>query len=245
MKTIAVAILFAVTFIAPARAQTTTGGTPQDSTPAVQVPIAPTTTSYDPATGFPDHVGGFSGMVVVIPQTELDAFNAPGGARQLDRVAKAEPGAVLAIKLVFVGMKPDYYNQADVTYDLQVTAPDGTIYGGSDYRGVDALHGQLGDQHGVFDNRNKVVLLQFDPQDAPGVYTIRAVLHDRIGQVDLPLQTSVEMVRPASDAPPPVPGAQDAPPPMAKYTVIAPPEMQLPDKTAKPVAKRHGHRRRH
>jgi len=250
MKRCAVLPLFLSLAALPAAADTTTTGKPQDAKPAVLVPEKATTTSYDPKTGFPDHVGAFSGMVVVIPQKELDEFNKPSGAtRALDRVARAEPGAVLAIKLVFIGMKPDYANKADVTYDLQVIAPDGKTYGDSDYHGIDALHGELGDEGGVFDNRNKVVLLQFEPQDMPGVYTVKAVLHDNNGKVDLPLQTSVELVRPDPNAPPPVPAAPAAPP-VAKYTIIAPPEMQLsdqPDQPAKATAtgKRHRrHRRR-
>ena len=229
---------------APVAAETTTTGAPSDVKPPIILPNAATTTDYNPQSGFPDHNGTFSGMLIVIPQTELTEFDKPSGAtRQLDRVAKAEPGAVLAIKLVFIGMKPDYYNQANVTYDLQVIAPDGKIYGDSDYKGLDGLHGQLGDKTGVFDNRNKVVLMQFEDQDMPGVYAIKATLHDNNARLDLPIQAAVELLRKPEPvaAVPPAPDAA----PAAPYTVLAPPELQ--DGPAPPVkkGKRHHRHRRH
>lgn len=222
-------------------AETTTTGAPTDVKPPIMVPNAPTTTDYDPKTGFPDHNGAFSGMLIVIPQRELIEFDKPSGStRQLDRVAKAEPGAVLAIKLVFIGMKPDYYNQANVSYDLQVIAPDGKIYGDSDYKGLDALHGQLGNETGVFDNRNKVVLMQFEAQDMPGVYTIKAVLHDNNAKLDLPVQANVELLKRA-EAVAVAPQPEATPVGPTPYTVLAPPEMQT--KTTPPVKKGKKHRR--
>lgn len=228
-------------------AETTTTGTPTDVKPPIMVPNAPSTTDYNPQTGFPDHNGAFSAMLIVIPQKEMAEFDKPSGAtRQLDRVAKAEPGAVLAIKLVFIGMKPDYYNQANVSYDLQVIAPDGKIYGDSDYKGLDALHGQLGDESGVFDNRNKVVLMQFEPQDMPGVYTIRAVLHDNNAKLDLPVQATVELLKKAETvavAPPSAPDAAPATP--APYTVLAPAELQATTPPPVKKGKKHRRHRRH
>lgn len=225
-----------------AAAETTTTGQPSDVKPPILLPNTATTTDYTPQAGFPDHNGAFSAMLVVIPQRELGEFDKPSGStRQLDRVAKAEAGAVLAIKLVFIGMKPDYYNQANVTYDLQVIAPDGKIYGDSDYKALDALHGQLGDETGVFDNRNKVVLMQFEPQDAPGVYTVKAVLHDNNARLDVPVEATVELLKK-----PDIEAAQPAATPPANPPAIVSPPPE-PPVAAPPVhkAKRHHRRRRH
>ena len=214
----------------------TTSAAPSDVKPPILIPNTATTTDYTPQAGFPDHNGAFSAMVVVVPQRELTEFDKPSGStRQLDRVAKAEAGAVLAIKLVFIGMKPDYYNQANVSYDLQVIAPDGKIYGDSDYKGLDALHGQLGDEDGVFDNRNKVVLMQFEPQDMPGVYIIKAVLHDNNAKLDLPVQTHVELMK-KPDPAPVTPGS------VAPFTA-APTMVPVPDMPSAPVRKIKRHRR--
>ncbi len=171
--------------------QTTTGAKP----PAL-VANAPTTTQYNPANGFPDHNGALSAMLVVIPKGELQEFEAPAGTgRHLDRVSRAEPGAELAIKIVFVGVTPDWNNNANVTYDLQVLGPDGKIYGHSDYKGTVALQGrvQAKGEPGMYDNR-QVIVMQFEPQDRVGIYKIRAVLHDNVGKLDLPLEAGVELL---------------------------------------------------
>ena len=185
--------------------QTTTGAKP----PAM-VANSPTTTQYNPANGFPDHNGGLSAMMVVIPKGELEEFDRPAGAgRHLDRVSRAEPGAELAVKIVFVGVTPDWNNNANVTYDLQVLGPDGKIYGHSDYKGLVALQGRVQgkDETGMYDNRPKVVVMQFEPQDMVGPYKIRAVLHDNVGKLDLPLETGIELLPRgavvAAKAPPP------------------------------------------
>ena len=170
-------------------------GVSSEAKPPILLPQTYNTTNYDPRTGFPDHNGNLSGMLVAIPNAEQSEFGGPSGAdRHLDRVARAEAGAVLALKLIFVGVATDWKGNSNVTYDLQITGPDGRIYGTSDYKNLSAIHGPVGPDKGVFDNRDKVVLLQFEPQDPVGSYTIKAVLHDKVSQLDLPLETKVELI---------------------------------------------------
>jgi len=171
---------------------TTVTQAPAASAPAAETPDAPKTTTYDPTAGFPDRNGPLSGMLVVIPKSEMSAFGQPG-TRHLDRVARAEAGAELALKLVFTGPQADDKGVANVTYDLQVYRPDGKLYGASDYRALEAMRGAV-PAGGVFDNRTKVVLMSFDPEDPAGVYTIKATLHDTVANRDLPLMTSVELI---------------------------------------------------
>lgn len=159
------------------------------------MPEKPGAVEYDPKTGFPDHNGRFSAMVIVIPQSQLTEFDkADGGARQISRVARAEPGAQLAIKLVFTGLSGDSNGTGEVTYDLKVLTPDGQIYAASDYNHLAAVRGQVGDGRRVFDNRTKVVLMSFDPQDKPGIYTIKAVVRDEVAHLEVPLATTIELV---------------------------------------------------
>ena len=163
------------------------------------MPEKPGAMEYDPKTGFPDHNGGFSAMVIVIPQAQLAEFDkADGGARQISRVNRAEPGAQLAIKLVFTGLGADSNGTGEVTYDLKVLTPDGQVYAGSDYSHLAAVRGPVGDGRRVFDNRTKVVLMSFDPQDKPGVYTIKAVARDEVAEREVPLVTTIELIPPAS-----------------------------------------------
>jgi hypothetical protein len=159
------------------------------------MPEKPGAIEYDPKTGFPDHNGGFSAMVIVIPQSQLAEFDkTDGGARQISRVARAEPGAQLAIKLVFTGLSADSSGTGEVTYDLKVLTPDGQVYAASDYSHLAAVRGPVGDGKRVFDNRTKVVLMSFDPQDKPGIYTIKAVARDEVAHLEVPLATTIELV---------------------------------------------------
>ncbi len=169
-------------------------------------------------------------MLVVIPKAQMAEFDQPGGARHLDRVARAEAGADLAIKVLFTGMKGDWNGLGNVTYDVQILQPDGKVYGNSDYRNIDALHGKVGSGDGVFDNRNKVVMLQFDKADLPGVYTIKTTVHDRVAQRDVPLLATIELLPQRVAAAEPVAGAATAVP--------------APDATA-PVKKKSRRHRRH
>lgn len=197
-------ILLATLMPSLALADVPTQGT-QPVAPPVLIPNTAVTKQYDPRAGFPDANGPFSAMLVVIPQAELAQFGQEGdGSRQLDKVSRAEAGAVLAIKLLFIGAMPDWNGNANVSYDLQVYAPNGAIYAGSDYRSLEALRTRVDDGEGVYDNRSKVVLMQFEDADAPGVYTLRATLHDNVAKRDIPLQTTVELlpkVRAASVVP--------------------------------------------
>ncbi len=171
--------------------------TPGDAKAPVLLPNSTATTKYDPSRGFPDHNGDLSGMLVVIPQAELSEFDRPADAgRHLDRVARAEPGAKLAIKLVFTGVKPDWNNNVNVTYDLQVVGPDGKIYGKSNYHGMVAAEGRVPVNSGpaLYDNRPQVVVIQFEPRDPVGLYRVKAVMHDKVSGLDLPLDAGVELL---------------------------------------------------
>lgn len=170
----------------------------QSDKPTIVLPNGTKDTEYDLHFGFPDHSGPFSAMLVVIPKAELEEFNKPGGARHLDRVARAEAGAVLAVKIMATGLQPDANGVAKVTSDVQVLLPSGEIYGKSDYKDLPVWLGPAG--KGVYDNRDRVVLLRFEPTDPPGIYTIKAVVHDRFAQRDIPLQATVELLPPRTPA---------------------------------------------
>ena len=161
----------------------------------------PAVVEYDPATGFPDHNGRFSAMIIIIPQAQLTGFDsADGASRQISRVNRAEPGAQLAIKLVFTGLSADSNGNGEVTYDLKVLAPDGQVYAASDYKHLAALRGPISDGRRVYDNRTKVVLMRFEPQDMPGIYTVRAVARDEVTESEVPLVTTIELVSPGAAA---------------------------------------------
>ena len=207
-----------------------------DAKPVVLVPTGPSTTQFDPVNGFPDRNGDLSAMLIVIPQQELEVFSKPADERHLDRVSRAEAGAQLALKIVFAGAQPDPQGIGHVTYDLTVTGPDGKVYG-APYKGLEALRGQIGAGHGVYDNRLQVVTLQFEPKDLPGIYTISAVVHDITGARDVATKSSVELLAPGAQ-PATAPGPIPAPAAAASASSDAASPTTPATKTAK-------HRRRH
>jgi len=180
-------------------------------TPTIAVPNSTATTSYDSAAGFPDRNGPISAILIVIPETELAEFNKPSSAnRSLSRVARAEPGAKLAVKVLFTGPAGDLNSVGKVTMDLKILAPDGSIYANSDYKDLPVWLGSIGQGRGVFDNRDRVPVVTFEPKDMPGVYTIKATLRDRFSQRDIALQQTVELLPTPSAAGAPVAPAQAA-----------------------------------
>jgi hypothetical protein len=179
-------------------------------TPTITVPNSTATTSYDASAGFPDRNGPFSAMLVVIPETELAEFNKPATSnRSLSRVARAEPGAKLAIKVLFTGPAGDLNSVGKVTMDLKILAPDGAVYANSDYKDLPVWLGGIGQGRGVFDNRDRVPIVTFEPKDTPGVYTIKATLRDRFSQRDIALQQTVKLL-PIPVAAPVVPATSQA-----------------------------------
>jgi hypothetical protein len=187
-------------------------------TPTITVPNSTATTSYDASAGFPDRNGPFSAMLVVIPETELAEFNKPATAnRSLSRVARAEPGAKLAIKVLFTGPAGDLNSVGKVTMDLKILAPDGAVYANSDYKDLPVWLGGIGQGRGVFDNRDRVPIVTFEPKDTPGVYMIKATLRDRFSQRDIALQQTVELL----------------PIPVAAPVVLAPAQAAAAEETPK------------
>lgn len=193
-----------------------------------QTPAAPSTANYAADQGFPDRNGPFSAMMVIIPEQQLAEFAKPAGSnRSLSRVARAEPGAKLAVKILFTGPAADLNKIGKVTADIMVFAPNGQIYANSDFKELPVWTGQVGDGRGMFDNRDRVPVITFEPGDAPGVYTIRAVVHDRFAMRDIPLQQTVELL---------------APPPVTAPAQAAPAE--TPKAAPAPAAKKKSRRKR-
>jgi hypothetical protein len=196
--------------------------------PTIAVPNATSTASYDAGAGFPDRNGPFSAILIVIPETELAEFNKPSTAnRSLSRVARAEPGAKLAIKVLFTGPAADLNSVGKVTMDLKILAPDGTIYANSDYKDLPVWLGNVGQGRGVFDNRDRVPVVTFEPADKPGVYMIQATLRDRFSQRDIALQQTVELL------PMPAVGTAPAAPPAQAVTTDEAPKAAAPAKSKK------------
>ena len=99
----------------------------------------------------------------------------------------------------------------------------------------------------MYDNRPKVVVMQFEPQDQVGVYKIRAVLHDNVAKLDLPLEAGVELLQKGAVVAakgPPAPQPAVAPAPAASASSSADSSMSPISDDDAPARKkkRHHHR---
>ena len=95
-------------------------------------------------------------------------------------------GQPIYTAIIFYGEAKDLGGLANVSYDLTVRRPDGTIYekrdsmiGYQNLAPADDRELQLGR------NYLSIVIGNDDPV---GTYTVEAVVHDKVGRVDLPLK---------------------------------------------------------
>ena len=136
----------------------------------------------------PRQNGDFSANLAVVARDELAQFDsAPDHPVRLHMLAAIKPGGTAAVKITFTGMALTGTGDADVTYDLHVTGPDGKVmFERNDMAG---FKGRLtATDNRVYDNK---AVLTWSP-DAPGIYRIDAVLHDNVHRADIALHTQVE-----------------------------------------------------
>lgn len=164
--------------------------------PTVIVPNEEKPHIVDLQSGFPNRNGPFSAMLVVIPASELTEFEKPANeGLKLSQVTSAETGAELAVKLVFEGFGLNADQEADVTYDLLIKAPNGKTYGHSDYRTLTGIKKKISAPEAVFDSGPEVVHLVFEDKDAIGVYTLYATITDNITKRSVPLKISLTHIQ--------------------------------------------------
>ena len=160
--------------------------------PTVIVPNEEKPQIVDLQSGFPNRNGTFSAMLVVIPASELTEFEKPAKeGLKLSQVTSAETGAELAVKLVFEGFGLNADQEADVTYDLLIKAPNGKTYGHSDYRTLAGMKKKISAPEAVFDSGPEVVHLVFEDKDALGVYTLYATITDNVTKRSVPLKITL------------------------------------------------------
>lgn len=167
----------------------------------VAVPNSPGAQVVTTDQGFPNKNGPFSALMLVIPAEELIEFDKPSDqGLQLSQVTRAETGAQLAVKIVFMGMGLDAEQKASVVYDLKIIGPDGKIYDESDYHGLTGIKSTIANPTAVFDSGPEVVMLKFEPKDMAGVYTLKATVRDEVSGRSVALSYSLEHIN--SAAPP-------------------------------------------
>jgi hypothetical protein len=143
----------------------------------------------------PDHDGDFSGAIATLKLPD----NVPANTAVIDKAdaangpQTARRGDTIGVTVLFSGMQLADDLSADVSYDIKVTGPDGTVDPRSAQSSVAALKEKVPARFNVIDSRS-TLSIHFEPDDKLGSYRIDVLLRDNIGEKKLALSRSIELV---------------------------------------------------
>jgi hypothetical protein len=144
---------------------------------------------------FPNKTGEFSAVLALLDEKAIALLAKPAEKDvQLKEVTRLKKGEEVAIKILFMGMEltPDLH--ADVTFDLKLLTPKGTLYKNGDIKKILALNTRVPSRFRVFDSQS-FPKIRFAPEDALGKYKIIAELHDNVSKKSIKLQRELELVK--------------------------------------------------
>lgn len=129
---------------------------------------------------------GFTAHLWITEDEEFFRRFAQGGDVKFDGTTLVRRGVPVFLTLFIRGPGIDPSGAAEVTADIVVRKPDGTVY----FEGKDApcwtgKYPYSPDSTQIADAKVK---LSIEPQDPAGVYTVEATVHDKIKKVDLTLK---------------------------------------------------------
>ncbi len=138
--------------------------------------------------------GNFSAILMPIAEKDTAEFEKPSNeVPHLNFKARAVRGDKIALKIVFSGMELNDDMHGNVTFDLKVLAPDGSVYPGADVKDVPALEGKVLAPSNVYSSP-ATMLLRFEPQDQLGIYKVTTTVRDNIAKREVFLKHDIELV---------------------------------------------------
>ncbi|MEI6072661.1 MAG: hypothetical protein WCS31_12765 [Verrucomicrobiae bacterium] len=106
---------------------------------------------------------------------------------------KAHRNVPLFSAVLFVDPGTDSNGSVDVTYDIVIRKPDGSIYGAQkDFVG---LKGKCVVPAHALQLAQERMGIQIDSQDPSGTYTVEITVRDHMKKVELPLKATFEVAR--------------------------------------------------
>jgi len=122
---------------------------------------------------------------------EFDRLAEPG--EDIVALETAKVGDVIALKLIFSQMtlRPD--QTADVSFDIEITRPDGALYGGAAHKNVTALNQRVFKRENIY-NSGATLVIGFEPKDPLGVYKIKMTVLDKVGGHQVTLEDTITLV---------------------------------------------------
>lgn len=144
-------------------------------------------------TSYEGRDGNFTAILMPIDEKDVVEFDKPSNqGPKLVFKNQAVPGDKIALKIVFMGMELTENMHGNVSYDLVVLAPDGSIYPGTDIKNISALEGKVSTPHNVF-NSPATMVLHFEPEDQIGTYKVSTTVKDNIGNRKVLLKHNIEL----------------------------------------------------
>ena len=135
-------------------------------------------------------VNGFGVMLFLTDNSQLFDSRTTSKTPNLNPMGKVQRGTPVYTALLLSAPGLDATHAADLTFDLRVRKPDGTIFAETKnaicWKGrYDAPehHLQLSKGH-----------IQIIPEGSPGIYTVEITVKDRIKNVELPVQATFEVL---------------------------------------------------
>ena len=159
---------------------------------ALDTLLATRSVAYKPA---PDRDGDFSGTIAMLklPDTPATDGNASEAIALSGAMPQARRGDTIGVTVLFSGMGLHKDLSADVSYDIKVTGPDGSVDPRSTQQGVTALKDKVGGRFNLVDSRS-TLSIHFEPGDKPGPYRIEVLLKDNVGGRKVMLSRSIELL---------------------------------------------------
>jgi hypothetical protein len=111
----------------------------------------------------------------------------------LDATTKVKRNVPVTTAIIFTNPGLDASGLANVTCDIKVLKPDGSIY--ADGKNLPGLIGKPAPGSDRMELADAQMKLRIEPKDPPGTYTVHVVVHDNIKKIRLSLKKSFEVAR--------------------------------------------------
>ena len=145
-----------------------------------------------PVTG--PNIGSARGFTAQLWMTEHEEFFqkfAQGGAVRFDGTSDVRRDVPVFLTIFIAGPGVDASGAADVTADIVIRKPDGSVY----FEGKEAScwSGKYPYSPESMQVADAKIKLRIEPKDPPGKYSVEATVHDKIKTVDLTLKKTFDV----------------------------------------------------
>jgi hypothetical protein len=149
--------------------------------------------SSAPTDNFPDHDGTFGATLAAISPDYGEEWNKKSDTTsvQINGKHSLKKGDVTELAVFFIGMDLKDDLTANVTYDIKIIKPDGSI--ASEDTNLTALNAKIPTPFAVY-RPNEAIKYAYGNNDVAGTYTVQATIHDNVSGKSLNLETEFDLL---------------------------------------------------